>query len=61
MGVTSWGDTLKEARKKAYENVSRISFEGMQYRKDIAELIAKGFQPRDIVLFHILIDNDLDL
>ncbi len=44
LGVTAWGDTLKEAREKAYANVARISFEGMQYRKDIAAFIAKGIQ-----------------
>ena len=35
LGVTAVADTHEEARKKAYENAARISFEGMQYRKDI--------------------------
>lgn len=36
LGVTSIGDTTEEARDKAYEDVKKISFEGMQYRRDIA-------------------------
>jgi phosphoribosylamine--glycine ligase len=35
LGVTALADTHEEARKKAYENAEKISFEGMQYRKDI--------------------------
>ena len=35
LGVTAWGLSLKEAREFAYEGVSKIQFEGMQYRKDI--------------------------
>ena len=35
LGVTALADTHDEARKKAYENAAKISFEGMQYRKDI--------------------------
>jgi phosphoribosylamine---glycine ligase len=31
------GKTTNEAREKIYANISRISFEGMQYRKDIAK------------------------
>lgn len=41
LGVTAWGDTTEEARQKAYENVSKISFEGAYYRKDIGKLIKK--------------------
>ena len=37
LGVTSIGETIGEARKKAYEDVKKISFEGMQYRRDIAQ------------------------
>lgn len=36
LGVTALGDTLKGARQNAYEMVEAISFEGRQYRKDIA-------------------------
>jgi len=35
LGITALADTHEEARKKAYENAARISFKGMQYRKDI--------------------------
>lgn len=35
LGVTALGATVKEAIDKAYKAVSKISFEGMQYRKDI--------------------------
>ena len=35
-GVTAVGRDLAQARDKAYAAVSKISFEGMQYRTDIA-------------------------
>lgn len=35
LGVTAMGKTHDEARAKAFDNVKRISFEGMQYRNDI--------------------------
>lgn len=35
LGVTALGATHEEARAKAYDNAKRISFEGMQYRRDI--------------------------
>ena len=34
--VVALGKTLAEAREKVYNNIGRISFEGCQYRKDIA-------------------------
>jgi len=36
LGVTALGADFGEARKKAYDAMDKISFEGMQYRKDIA-------------------------
>jgi phosphoribosylamine---glycine ligase len=36
LGVTSTGNTLEEAVKKAYQSVEIISFENSYYRKDIA-------------------------
>lgn len=39
LGVTALGKTNEEARKKAFENVKKISFEGMQYRKDIGKIL----------------------
>jgi len=35
LGVTAMGETYADAIKKAYDAVSCIDFEGMQYRKDI--------------------------
>ncbi len=35
--VVAKGKNLAEAREKVYNNISRISFEGCYYRKDIAE------------------------
>ena len=37
LGVSSTGDTLEETLKKAYKAIKKISFEGMQYRKDIGK------------------------
>jgi len=36
LAVTALGATIAEARTRAYEAVSRIHFEGCQYRRDIA-------------------------
>ena len=33
--VVASGASLEEARRKAYRNVERISFQGMHYRRDI--------------------------
>ena len=41
LGVTALGDTHEEARQKAYKMVETISFEGMQYRKDIGLIHSK--------------------
>ena len=42
LGVTALSDTHDKAREKAYENAAKISFEGMQYRKDIGILAAQS-------------------
>lgn len=39
LGVTALGTTNDEARVKAFENVKKISFEGMHYRKDIGKIL----------------------
>jgi len=39
LGVTALGTTNDEARAKAFENVKKISFEGMHYRKDIGKIL----------------------
>lgn len=35
LAVTSYGDTFQEALAKSYENAAKISFAGVNYRKDI--------------------------
>ncbi|CAL2081429.1 phosphoribosylamine--glycine ligase [Tenacibaculum sp. 190524A02b] len=35
MAVTSFGDTIEEALQKSYNNIKSISFDKMNYRKDI--------------------------
>lgn len=37
LGLTGLGDSLQEALDRAYEGVSAISFDGMQYRRDIGQ------------------------
>ena len=37
LGVTALGDTLADAKRRAYEAVECISFPGMFYRRDIAD------------------------
>ncbi len=41
LGVTAIGDTLADAQKAAYEAVSKISFPGMFFRKDIGDKAVK--------------------
>jgi len=38
LGVTSLDETLEKARKRAYDNVDKIRFEGKTYRRDIAKM-----------------------
>ena len=42
LAVTALGPTLRDARARAYEACGRLSFDGMQYRRDIAEAAAEG-------------------
>ena len=35
MAITSFGDSIEDSLKKSYQNINRISFEKMNYRKDI--------------------------
>jgi len=37
LGVTAVGDTIDEARRKAYADVDKIRYEGKQYRTDIGK------------------------
>jgi phosphoribosylamine--glycine ligase len=42
LAVTALGDTLQDAKKRAYEAVAKIHFQGMHYRKDIADKALTG-------------------
>jgi phosphoribosylamine--glycine ligase len=42
LGVTARGTTLQLARKRAYDAIGKISFEGMHFRTDIASVVS-GF------------------
>jgi len=35
MAITSYGNTYQEAIKKSYQNIERLHFDKMNYRKDI--------------------------
>ena len=37
LAITAWDETLQKAIDRAYSAVSKIKFEGMQYRSDIAQ------------------------
>ena len=51
-GLTAWGDDIGSAVKQVYANVDKVSFTGMQYRKDIAK---KDFHKRTL---HRLTDKN---
>jgi phosphoribosylamine--glycine ligase len=46
--VVGRGDTLDAARRRAYANIERISFEGMRYRRDIALQPSPSFVVRGV-------------
>jgi phosphoribosylamine--glycine ligase len=41
LGVTGLGDDIQEARSKVYQAIKEISFDGMHYRRDIANKALK--------------------
>jgi phosphoribosylamine--glycine ligase len=41
-GLTAWASDIENAVNRVYSNVDKISFEGMQYRKDIAYRALEG-------------------
>jgi phosphoribosylamine--glycine ligase len=41
-GLTAWAPNLESAWNKVYSNIHQISFEGMQYRSDIAHAVREG-------------------
>ena len=43
LGVTALGDGVDDARRRAYDAVGRIHFDGMQYRRDIGH---RALKPR---------------
>jgi phosphoribosylamine--glycine ligase len=43
LGVTALGDTLLDAKNRAYEAVAKIHFQGAFCRRDIAD---KALQPK---------------
>lgn len=45
LGVTALGESLRDARDRAYRACEAIHFEGMQYRKDIGHQVLSGEQP----------------
>ena len=42
LAATGWGPTVRDARNRAYEAASRISFDGLIRRDDIAARAAQG-------------------
>jgi phosphoribosylamine--glycine ligase len=42
LGVTALGDTLAAAKARAYEAVAKIKFQGMHFRRDIADKALLG-------------------
>jgi phosphoribosylamine--glycine ligase len=41
-GLTGWASDIDQAVKKVYPNIHQITFEGMQYRRDIARRALEG-------------------
>lgn len=41
-GLTAWAPDIESALNKVYWNIQKISFEGMQFRKDIAHRALEG-------------------
>jgi len=42
VGLTAWAGDIERAVEKVYANIDKVSFEGMQYRKDIAHRALEG-------------------
>ncbi len=41
-GLTAWSDDIESAIDNVYSNIKNVSFDGMQYRKDIAHRALEG-------------------
>jgi len=48
--LVALGDSLADARERAYRNVGRVQFEGMTYRTDIAQREVPAAQPEPVVV-----------
>jgi phosphoribosylamine-glycine ligase len=42
LSVSGLGDSPAEARDRAYDALSRIAFDGMQFRRDIAAAVERS-------------------
>jgi phosphoribosylamine-glycine ligase len=42
LGLTAWANDISSAIDTVYVNVKKVSFEGMQYRSDIARRALEG-------------------
>ena len=45
LAVTALGNTLGDAKRRAYEAASKIHFQGAHYRKDIADKALRTLRP----------------
>jgi phosphoribosylamine--glycine ligase len=59
LGVTALGDTVQDAIKKAYQAVSKISWEKVHYRKDIGEKACRRLTVAPRVSIVMGSDSDL--
>jgi len=41
-GLTAWSSDITSAVQKVYANVDKVTFDGVQYRKDIAHRTLEG-------------------
>jgi phosphoribosylamine---glycine ligase len=59
LGVTALGDSVKEAIATAYHAVSKITWEGVQYRKDIGQKALRRLETAPLV--GIVMGSDSDI
>jgi len=43
-GLTAWSSNVASAAEKVYANIDKVTFDGMQYRNDIARRALEGAQ-----------------
>ena len=41
-GMTAWADDIEKAIRDVYANINKVSFDGVQYRRDIAGKVLNG-------------------